>query len=246
MINSKQNFFLNHGNLYHVIQPIVDLHANKAMGYEFLVRSPQFQNPESLFRYASEVNQLFQLDMHSISQIFKTYHKEQDGMLGKYLFINILPSTFMHPSFQKELQKIVESLNIQPNNIVFEITEVERGTNLATLRSSVADLKKQGFMIALDDIGQGESSIVTILEIEPDIGKLDRYFAMGLSTSIKKQKVIKQILKTFGDETKFILEGLEKEEDLLAAKRLGIPYGQGFHLGKPKPVGTYLGVVETS
>ncbi|MGJ9458485.1 EAL domain-containing protein [Oceanobacillus sp. CF4.6] len=102
------------------------------------------------------------------------------------------------------------------------------------MKSNISLLKKRGFQIAIDDVGKGSASLKSIIELEPDYLKMDNYFAFDLSVSEQKQEMIKSFM-TYCENTntKFILEGIEKTEDLAVAKDLGVLYGQGFLLGKP-------------
>lgn len=77
--------------------------------------------------------------------------------------------------------------------------------------------------------------------MEPDFIKLDRYFSIDLQKSKQKQTMIKFLLK-YSNVTncKIILEGIENEEVLKKARKLGVSYAQGFHLGKPAALKHYL------
>ncbi len=230
----------NEVDFYHVFQPIVELRTKEVHGFELLLRSEQFKNPEHFFQYAKEQNQLLQVDMQSIKKALLTLKKDNLSLQEIPFFINVFPSTLMDPLFYDHLEAILYELHLQPNVIVFEISEAEKVSDLTILKTVVERLKKKGFYIALDDIGKGESSLVSLLEIEPDIAKVDRYFAKDLSTSSKKQRLIELMVKLLGKETMFILEGFETEADLNVAKSLGVEYGQGFFLGKPNSIHHYL------
>lgn len=240
MENATMDRLITGSDFYHVVQPIINLSKDQVHGYEVLLRSERLQSPESLFNYAKDQNKLFDLDMKAIYKAFTTFKTEKTHLENVYLFINIFPSTLMDPAFNLNLQRIKSALKIQPNLIVFEINEAEKVKNFTALKEAILDLKEQGFLIALDDIGKGESTLPAILELEPDVAKIDRYFAKDLTNSPKKQKVIKLMLELFGDDTTVIVEGFECEADLLSAKELGVPLGQGFFLGRPNPLEYYL------
>lgn len=240
MENATLDKLISGSDFYHVVQPIMNLSKNNVHGYEVLLRSEQFQNPELLFKYAKDQNKLFDLDMKAIYKAFITFKKETSDLENAYLFINIFPSTLIDPAFNHNLQRIKFALKIKPNSIVFEINETEKISDFPAMKEAILDMREQGFLIALDDIGKGESNLQSIIELGPDIAKIDRYFAKDLSNSPKKQKVIKLILQFFGGDTTVILEGFECEADLLIAKELGVTFGQGFFLGRPKPLSFYI------
>lgn len=226
--------------LYHVIQPIVDLTQDKIIGFEFLLRSHKIPNPEKLFRLAKENDELNRLDQFSIYKILETIHYKQ-GKLKDYLyFINVYPSTLMNTRFLDWFDEVLSRWNMNPSSIVFEINESEVITDFDKLIEVANGLKKKGFLISVDDIGKGQANVKTVIEIEPHIAKLDLYFSKGLAKSTKKQEFIHHFSQFLGKHAKIVLEGLEYHEDLQIAKELGIPYGQGYYLGKPGRIDTYL------
>lgn len=227
-------------DLYHVFQPIIDLETNEAFGYEMLLRSDEMGTPDKIFKWAEEHNKLFDLDMHSVTIAFHTIHEQISYFDGLHVFINILPTTVENPSSLANLKKLKPLLQSHAQRIVFEITEDKKGAELAARKAMVGNMKKQGFLIALDDLGKGDSTLPNVIELEPNIIKLDRYFADDLTNNIRKQRAIELINQFAGDEAIVILEGLETKEDVTTAKKLGVKYGQGFVLGRPQPLDYYF------
>jgi len=226
-------------NLFHVIQPIMNVKQNVVMGYEFLLRSLQCQNPELLFRHAHQQNQLIDLDMKSIFQIFDTIGRHHP-LEGITYFINIYPSTLMNVHFLHKMEEYLSNSNINPSSIVFELNEGERNTDYALLKNTIAQYKKIGFLIALDDYGKGESGLISFLEVEPSIMKVDLYFTKNLSRSTERQKIILHLLRLCDKDVTLVLEGIETEEDLRTAKYLGVSFSQGYYLGRPQPLPYYI------
>lgn len=72
-----------------------------------------------------------------------------------------------------------------------------------------------------------------MIELKPDIIKLDRYLAKNLSHSKAKLRVVEMFVHYCQDDILLILEGIENQYDLEMAKQLGVRAGQGFLLGKP-------------
>lgn len=232
--------FINQLDLYHVMQPIMNLNENRAHGYEALIRSRHRHSPDVLFQSAKEDNRLFDLDIASIFKACKTWSCSATFPGKSHLYLNVFQSTLIDPHFYSKLHSLLLQVDIKPSSIVLEINEHEDAVDLEKLKQVIRDLKSQGFKIALDDIGQGVSTIRAIVEIEPDIAKIDRFFAKDLANSPRKQKLVSLMQQFFTEEGIMILEGLENESDLQAAKALGVTYAQGFHLGRPEPVGHYM------
>ncbi|NOK07199.1 EAL domain-containing protein, partial [Myxococcus xanthus] len=90
--------------------------------------------------------------------------------------------------------------------------------------------------IALDDFGDGRSSLRLWSEARPDFVKIDKYFVRDISAhpeNLQMLQAIKGIADVFG--TTLIAEGIETRDDLRALRDLDIPYGQGYLLGRPAP-----------
>ncbi|SFB35945.1 EAL domain, c-di-GMP-specific phosphodiesterase class I (or its enzymatically inactive variant) [Lentibacillus halodurans] len=226
-------------DFYHVVQPIVNLTTNTVHGYEVLIRSKQFQNPERLFEYARQKNQLANVDLGSIFEAFQKIIKDI-SMNHLYIFVNVFPSTLADSTFYDLLQHLKSYSHMEACHIVFEINEYERATNFSTIKKVIQAIRNEGFLIAFDDIGKGEFMLSSILELNPDIAKMDRYFAENLAASPKKQKALQSMLTLFDNNTEVIVEGFESVADLQTARELGVTYGQGYVLGKPKPIKDYM------
>ncbi len=214
---------------HHLYQPLYVLSSWKLLGYEALLRSPFFQDPESLFHLSMEKNRLYELETGSVLKAVSSFTLEPTNKL----FLNIYPSTAIHPSFHL----LLDHLPYPHHNIVFEINEGELIPDQEVLRSAVILLKEKGYTIAIDDFGKGETSLSTALYLEPSFVKLDRYFATDLATSVNKIEVIRTLIDIFQKKKiNIVLEGIERPIDLAMAKALGVDIGQGYLLGMPKPI----------
>jgi EAL domain-containing protein (putative c-di-GMP-specific phosphodiesterase class I) len=226
--------FIREEQFYHYFQPIYHLSNWTKLGYEVLLRSSIYSNPEDTFLEAKKEGQLYELDTQSIQKAIQTYHKaglrNKDGVL----FLNIFPSTILNKKFQSFLNKIIADNYLVSQQIVFEISESEIIDDFENFKIRILELKKQGILIAIDDIGKGYASFKNIVELEPDFLKLDRYFAKDLHLSKHKQTLISFFLSYCEQfNSHLILEGVENEEEIAIAKEVGISLAQGYGIGKP-------------
>jgi EAL domain-containing protein (putative c-di-GMP-specific phosphodiesterase class I) len=220
----------------HSFQYIFQVDGLQKVGAEFLFRSFE-ENPEVIFHQAQEENLLYELDTRSILKALSAYALCDSSLTFDQLFLNIYPSTIIHTKFPLFIEFITSCYADLTKNIVFEIIESEKSENSRLLKERVNYLKSLGFQVALDDVGKGWSSLSMIIELEPDYIKLDRYFSNGLTQSSQKQKMIDMLLDYFFEtNTQIVLEGIERQEDLLTAQMLGIPLCQGYLLNKPQPI----------
>jgi EAL domain-containing protein (putative c-di-GMP-specific phosphodiesterase class I) len=88
--------------------------------------------------------------------------------------------------------------------------------------------------LAIDDAGAGFASLRHVLRLEPDLIKLDKSITRSIDTRLRHQSLAAALL-TFarGTSASIVAEGIETAEELATLKRLGVPYGQGYYLGRP-------------
>ncbi|WP_171038186.1 EAL domain-containing protein [Aquibacillus sediminis] len=233
----KQDLNLLHNMIYtknfsHVFQPLIDLQTWEVNGFEALFRSKLVDSPEQLFSLAMKNNMLYELDTHSIYHALLTASKRKSI---HRLFINIYPSTMMHPFFEPFLNKLYLNGLIMNTKVIVEISEAEEIKDLLGMKSVIELMRELGIGIAIDDYGKGETTLQTIIDIEPDIVKLDKTFSSRLALSLDKQSEVRKLANICQNEKmKLVLEGMENHSELVIAKMLGIDLGQGYLIGRPK------------
>jgi EAL domain-containing protein (putative c-di-GMP-specific phosphodiesterase class I)/GGDEF domain-containing protein len=153
------------------------------------------------------------------------------------LFVNISPTCLMLTNSQFEFNiKQIERFNLKPSDIVIEITEGSTINDFSVLKDTVARYKANGFGIALDDLGEGFSSLRLWSEIQPDFVKIDKHFITNIQNDPIKQEFVRAIQKIATESgSQTIAEGIETREELAVIKDLKINYAQGFLLGRPMP-----------
>lgn len=230
-------YFLKKEKFFHYYQPVVNLQTMEIEGYEALFRSKAFLNPERAFRLAIRKKKLFEFDMRSLRKALLTFVKDGPARKGKKLFINVYPSTILHPSFAPFILQLIDFCSIPSEQIVLEIVEHEMIADFIKLAAALKMLRKMGIKIAVDDFGKGIDNINRTIEIDSDYIKLDRYFSIGLCKSKKKQAYVEFLVHYCNRfNVKLIFEGLEAKKDIECARALGVSYAQSFAYGKPQPI----------
>jgi len=122
-----------------------------------------------------------------------------------------------------------------PRPIVVELTEQEPVEDYDGLRSALAALGD--VKLAIDDAGAGYSSLRHILALQPGLVKLDREWIHEIDRDEARQALVAG-LQLFAGRTDcaLIAEGIETEAECEVVRRIGIPLGQGYYLGRPQPV----------
>jgi EAL domain-containing protein (putative c-di-GMP-specific phosphodiesterase class I)/CheY-like chemotaxis protein len=210
-----------------VYQPIVDLSDGSLVGVEALARFAEepHDGPEMWFIEAHEVHLGIQLELSALSVVLQ----EIDQLPPDCdIALNVSPETLRSPALRHVLR------DAPAERIVLELTEHERVQDYPELVASLTDLRERGMRIAVDDTGSGFSSLQHILEIRPDIVKLDRSLIMDLDASPVRRSLVASLFH-FSTEVNLTLvaEGIESIGELEAVTSLGIRHGQGFLLANP-------------
>ena len=216
-------------------QPIVDLHDGHIIGYEGLIRGPfdsPFHAPLDLFGAARQCGQTVELE-----QRCRQKHIERfvDLQLGGKLFLNMSPDALLDSCSHVNATLLHAQLRgIPSRNIVIELTESDAASSYAHLRRAAADYRGFGLQIAIDDLGEGFSSLRLWSELRPEYIKIDKYFIQGLDEDLVKQQFVRSISDIAQQSrAKVIAEGIETVAELQVLRSLGIEYGQGFLLARP-------------
>lgn len=225
-----------------VFQPIFDLASGRACAFEALSWGPPgsgFETGEALFAFAERADLLLPLERVCRRRILE----EAGGIgAGEQLFINLSPAAASDDEFlEGTFEKLVRSKGFEPSRIVVEITERTYALHHVLFTRVLQELRREGFQIAVDDMGTGYASFSSLAEIQPDFLKFDSVFVHEIQNHRIKRDLLDAML-TFArkSDTRVIAEGIETEEELDTLIELGVPLGQGFYLARPTPLGEAL------
>lgn len=225
---------IQNNNFFHYFQPIYNIQKWDILGYEGLFRTEEKINPQEFFDQAKKGKKLYEIDSRSIHKAFLTFLDAGFFMKADNLFVNVHPSTLTNEMFSTFINRIIKENYTKSQQIILEISESEQIKNFHNVKTRVQELKKEGFLIALDDVGKNYSSLKTIIELEPDYVKLDSYFVENLHESKNKMYLIEHLLNFCSNlNAQLIAEGVEDQRTLATLKSLGVEYAQGYVLGRP-------------
>lgn len=231
---------LERRTLHYVFQPIADIGNAALFGYEALMRAPDeaaLGGPESLLRIAREHGRLVELECHAAlgaMQQFGALCREQPRP-GK-LFLNLSAPAiegFAQDRGSRFFQAAVNA-GIAPSRLIFELTEHERVEEPDRLQAALDVFTAQGVGLALDDFGDGRSSLRLWAQLQPNIVKVDKYFIRDIHRDSRKVDVIRsmhQLAERFG--ALLVAEGVESTAELAVLRDLGCGFVQGYLIGKP-------------
>jgi EAL domain-containing protein (putative c-di-GMP-specific phosphodiesterase class I)/CheY-like chemotaxis protein len=211
-----------------VFQPIVDLDSRSVVGHEALARftlEPR-RDPRRWFEEAHQLGLGVELELAAV----RGACEHAPALPSEaYLAVNVSPVTAESPELSQVLSE-------SPVEIVLEVTEHAPVEDYGRFRRAVNGMREHGARLAVDDAGAGFASLRHILELEAEIIKLDGSLTHSLEDDPRRRSLTVALIE-FGRRTgaAVVAEGIESELQVSELRRLGIRFGQGYHLGRPRP-----------
>ncbi|HKR25773.1 MAG TPA: EAL domain-containing protein [Allosphingosinicella sp.] len=211
-----------------VYQPIHRLGDGRPVGVEALARFPDqtARTPDKWFAEAARIGLGTELELLAVRQAIR-------GLpfipVELYVALNVSPTTAVSPEFEK----IVAAA--PAGRLVVEVTEHSNVDDREVLAAALARLRRHA-KIAVDDVGAGYSGLRRILDLRPDILKLDMSLTRDVDSD-PARSALARALVTFaeGIGCRIVAEGIETEAEMRALRSLGVCYGQGWHFSRPMP-----------
>lgn len=214
-----------------VYQPIIELDQGGVVGVEALSRftAEPYQPPDRWFARAWGVGLGAPLELAAVRQALDDLPALGPGLR---MHLNISPETLL-------LDEAVELLtSTAEDRLVVELTEHAPIHGQPVLRDRLEQLRARGVRCALDDMGTGYAGLTALVELRPHVHKIDRSIVHGVDEDRSRSALIAAWVAFAGVAGAMVVaEGIETESELAALRILNVPYGQGYHLGRPAPIG---------
>ncbi len=215
-----------------VFQPIVELASGRTVGYEALTRFADGRRPDHWFADAAMAGVGVRLEVATMRAA-----QEDAAFLpaDAYLSLNV------SPALATAFLPLIATLELATRDTVIEITEQVPVESYAVLRG-VLDQLRGHVRVAVDDAGAGYAGLHHILEIKPQIVKLDIALVRGVNADPARRALISSMV-AFAAETNcsLVAEGVETEAELATLRVLGVDFGQGYLFGRPAPIEQVVG-----
>jgi EAL domain-containing protein (putative c-di-GMP-specific phosphodiesterase class I)/GGDEF domain-containing protein len=228
---------LAEGRLKPHFQPILDLGTGKVHGFEGLVRGPSdsvLHSPLNLLQVAARGGRLLETEIACCRTLVQAF--AASGQPHR-LFLNLSPgSLFEAETGTRHQLAVLAALGLPPGRIVIELTESQPTFDFKSLARTADHYRRLGFAIAMDDLGEGFSSLRLWSELRPEYVKIDLHFIQGVAQDPVKLQFLRSIRDIAGKTgSRIVAEGIELESDLAVIQDLGLDFGQGYLFGRPQP-----------
>ncbi len=210
-------------------QPIVNLQSGGVVGVEALARFalPPVRPPDEWFLEAASLGLGVDLEVTALGLALEQLCRLPAEL---YMTLNVSAEAIMSDRLREILA------GVPAERVVLELTERIPVDDYPAMMENLEGLRSSGVRLAVDDAGAGIASLRHVLDLRPEIIKLDIGLIRGIDTDPARQ-ALAVALVSFARETHqaaIVAEGIETEGELEVLRQLGCPLGQGFLLGRPE------------
>lgn len=213
------------------LQPIVALNKPLAApaGYEALARfqTSPYEPPTVWLERAASAGLQLELELSCVRGALAHLPKLP---VSSYLAVNVSPAALVSAEFARLMAEV------DAERIVVEVTEHEVVREYDMLLCAIGDLRQRGVRLAVDDAGAGFASFRHVVELQPDIIKLDTHLIRGINSDHNRSALVRSLVSFAADVgATLVAEGIETQDDLLTLRDAQVPLGQGHLFAHPGP-----------
>ncbi len=218
-------------------QPIIEVSSGEVERYEALIRlrgeDGEIIPPGEFLPAAARWGMMIQLDRYVVGLGVKDLQR----CPGLNLSINLSADSLVEASLPKFIEETFSKAGVEPERVLFEITETEVIANFTLAMDVIKQLRASGFRFALDDFGVGFSSMAYLRDLPVDRLKIDGIFISSMRT-VPYNRMLAKSINEIGHflGIKTIAEFVESAEVLEVLREIGIDYAQGNYFGAAKPL----------
>jgi len=215
-------------------QPIWDFKQEKVAYFETLLRlriNNELIYPNQFIPPLELISDMNLLD-HSVIKT-AICNAAQHSILNK-IAINLSAQAFSDEGLLPLIKDTLIHYKVDPQRIVFEITESASIRNLSATRTMIEHLKTLGCGFSIDDFGTGFSTFSYLKQLPADQVKIDGSFVKDMLNDpidLALVKAIKDISHSLNKTC--VAECVEDLPTFNALKEIGVDYAQGYLISRP-------------
>lgn len=235
---------LKNGEFRVFLQPKYNIDSGKMEGAEALVRwfrDGKMMLPSEFIPVFEKNGFIVNVDLFVLDEVCRLQRKWLDeGINPLPISVNQSKPLIYGNDYVQKLKSTVEKYNIPPRLIELELLETIIHDDIVRLTDTIKQLRDYGFLICIDDFGNGYSSLNLLKDIYADVLKVDRGFLTDAETNARAGQVLKSIILLSKDlDMSLVVEGVETDKQLDLLKLLECHVVQGFLFDRPMEVSLY-------
>lgn len=222
------------------LQFIVDNKTKKIVSGEALSRwetaSGDVIFPGAYIGLMEKTGLIVKFDYYMFEKVCKKlYDWKNTEFKDMTISCNITRITISEKNFIPTIKEISDRYDFDKSKLVIEITEDAIEKNMDVAKQNIIKVKEMGFSIALDDIGIGYASLISLCEYPIDIVKIDRSVLLLAEREIGKKMFLGIVSLINTLNLKVVCEGVETEVQNSMVSASDCDYIQGWYLFKRSP-----------
>lgn len=223
-------------------QPILDLHRNRVVSYELLLRMKErgghVIGPDSFLWVAERSNLISAIDRwvvgRAIQYVSSFFYGRETEVYA--LHVNLSANAFCDDQLLEMFLQAFECRSVDPSRLVLEITESTAIADPGRAQAFMNTLRAAGCRFALDDFGVGFSAFDQLRNLPLDFLKIDgRFVRHAVQNPIDRHLVRAMVDIARGLGLKTIAEHIPDQRTIELLAEYGVDYGQGYYIGRPQP-----------
>jgi len=219
-------------------QPILDHRRGEIVQEELLVRMRGTDGSDRILAPAEFLPDAERCGLIGLVDRWMSAHAVALSRQGRRAEVNLSAVSIGDEEFTARLEHWINRAGVNPSNLVFEITETEALEQLDVAVDFAERLTRLGCQFALDDFGTGFGSLTHLRLLPVRYLKIDTSFVRDVTSNIDDQAMVRGIVAIARElDVLTVAEGIEDAATLELTTELGVDYAQGFHIGRPAPVG---------
>lgn len=230
---------LTGGDIWVAFQPQYQIATRTLVGVEALARWTHPTRgpipPDEFIVQAEKSQDIYRLTLFVMDQAIRTAAQLHERGMRINMSVNLSATLLDHSDLVGTIRVMLTAHHLPPEILTIEITETAQIENSRQARQTLAQLRRAGIRLSIDDYGTGQSNLEYLTEIEADEIKIDKRFVMTMRDSQRNLEVVKSTIDLahrLGAVA--VAEGIEDAETMALLVGLGCDVGQGYHLGKPQ------------
>ena len=236
---------LNAGDIWVAFQPQYRIATRQLVGVEALVRWTHPTrgpiSPDEFIVQAEKSQDIYRLTLFVMDQAIRSAAQLQKLGTELHMSVNLSATLLDHKDLVSTIRVMLSAHHLPPERLTIEITETAQIENSLQARQTLAQIRRAGMRLSIDDYGTGQSNLEYLTEIEADEIKIDKRFVMTMRDSQRNLEVVKSTIDLahrLGATA--VAEGIEDAQTMALLDQLGCDIGQGYLLGKPQLIGDLL------
>lgn len=227
------------GDIWVAFQPQFGISSGELVGVEALVRWTHPTRgpipPDEFIVQAEKSQDIYRLTLFVMDHAIRSAAQLYSRGIRTNMSVNLSATLLDHNDLVGTIRVMLTAHHLPAEYLTIEITETAQIENSRQARQTLAQFRRAGIRLSIDDYGTGQSNLEYLTEIEADEIKIDKRFVMTMRDSQRNFEVVKSTIDLahrLGAVA--VAEGIEDAATLTLLEDLGCDVGQGYHLGKPQ------------